>query len=326
MPVVAQHRLEQVLVHRERRGRHAGADVRDARRARAGPAPCRPRRTGRAAPGRRRRRPASAATTACAGQPLERRSPVAAVGSPPGPSAQLPPRPISIDQHLGSPRAASAAATLRAEATEISCSLERPPERTAIRRLKEAWGVAGGVDVVGAVGRGRRRRSWSSGVVGVVVGGRRRGRRLSSSWSCVVGAWSASVVVVGRRRGRGRRGRRRRRHQVADRDRHGRALLRPCRCAGSCASTRPSCCGSVTSCWIDRHRQPGLLQQLRRRLLVVPRHVRHRTSSGPFETVSVTVDARRRRRARRTGSARRPCPTGAAFATSHADDLEARRP
>ena len=59
----------------------------------------------------------------------------------PVPSSQAPVRPISIDS-TSAPPASSAAATLRAEATEISCSLERPPDRTAIRGLKESTAEA----------------------------------------------------------------------------------------------------------------------------------------------------------------------------------------
>ncbi len=58
-----------------------------------------------------------------------------------GPRAQRPSRSISTGI-TSQPASASAAATLRPEATEISCSLERPPETTATRRLKEEAALA----------------------------------------------------------------------------------------------------------------------------------------------------------------------------------------
>ena len=55
--------LHHDLVHADRGAQHARADVRQTRRARAGPAPCRPRRTDRAATGTPRRPRAAGPTS-----------------------------------------------------------------------------------------------------------------------------------------------------------------------------------------------------------------------------------------------------------------------
>ena len=98
--LVAHHRLEEVLVHADRRGGDARADVGDVRRARAAPARCRPRRTARAGRGRRRRRRRAARDAPSAGREARgRRRPslrARACASPARGSSQRPSRPISI--------------------------------------------------------------------------------------------------------------------------------------------------------------------------------------------------------------------------------------
>ena len=58
----------------------------------------------------------------------------------PAPSAQPPPRSIATVS-TSWPAASSAPITLRADAIEMSCSLERPPRTTAIRLKASAWSV-----------------------------------------------------------------------------------------------------------------------------------------------------------------------------------------
>ena len=127
--------LEEVLVHAERRrgarpGRRTGRS-----RARGGPAPSRPRRTARGGSAGRRRTPrAWRASRAVGTGSVSRAAPGAARGRPwRGGSSQRPSRPISIVVHvvaLGVERRDDG----RAEASEISCSLDRPPASTATRR------------------------------------------------------------------------------------------------------------------------------------------------------------------------------------------------
>ena len=149
---VAQHRLEQVLVHAERRGGDARRRRRGRRRARAGPGRCRPRRTGPCSTGRT----TSTAPSASAGFESASTGSVSAI--PPcnrlslgASSAQRPSRPIAIvvvSYRSGS----SAASTERADASEISCSLERPPATTATRNAASAHSSR-------AAARSGRRRS-----------------------------------------------------------------------------------------------------------------------------------------------------------------------
>ena len=137
---VAEHRLEQVLVHAERRRRHAGPRRTGRPPARAAPARSRPRRRGRGGSGGRRRRSRASRrpprrARARAASPRHRRAPSSS-GACPGPSAHVPSRPISTvtaSYRSGS----SSASTDRADAREISCSLERPPMSTATRTLVE---------------------------------------------------------------------------------------------------------------------------------------------------------------------------------------------
>ena len=291
-----------------------GADVRARRRARAGPAPCRPRRTGPCSTGKTTSTSASAAATDASGQAAAAscRPGVRSGAAPPGAERPACRRGRSRPRRPRRPRSASAAATLRAEATEISCSLERPPERTAIAAAQGGVGRA----TVGG------RSAWSSAVVvvvGVVVG------RRSSAWSSARGR--RCVGRRGRRRlVRGRRRRRRRRgHELADRDRHGRALLELRRSPAT--GEHEPVLARVGHVLLDRPTtvKPGLLRAAAsRRRLVVAGDV------GTSDRLRALRDRERHRRARRgastpaTGSLRRrPGRPAPAFATSTRATLEA---
>ena len=175
-------------------------------------------------------------------------------------------RPVDLDRDdLGAEPGRAPATTLRAEASETSCSLERPPASTAIAARRARGGGRGRV-VVGVVVAGwsswrrgrvasswRSWRSWSARVVvvvpswsrsvvvvsvvagvvvGVVVGGRRRSVAWSSASCRRSSCWWRVVVGVRRRRRRG--------DEMADRDRYDRALLeRAARRAPAGARARP---------------------------------------------------------------------------------------
>ncbi len=61
-------------------------------------------------------------------------------------------------------------------------------------------------------------------------------------------------------------------------------------CVGSCARTRPSCCGSVTSCWITDTDRPACCSSWVAVCWSSPVTDWIVTSCGPLDTLSVTVD------------------------------------
>ena len=158
----------------------------------------------------RRERLGHRARRAAAHERRCRRSPARArAARRPRRAPSAPERSIST-RTTSSPSPASASATLRADATDTSCSLERPPESTAI-----AAAHGGGVCEVGPA-------SWSWSSVGRRRGRRRRWCRSAASRpACVTSLPTKSVTVEPFSSGP---------------------------LAGSCASTRPSWLGSVTSC------------------------------------------------------------------------------
>ena len=225
--VVAHHRLEDVLVHAERRGEHARRRRRGHRRARAAPARCRPRRTARAAPGRRRRRRrASSRPRAAAGAPELRpgsartSSRVSRPGSASdrsGRSARARPRCRSRP---------SASTTLAAEASEIAFSLERPPRidgDPAGHGASSSWSSSSVPSPPAAppvqladVDRSRPRRpsrrlrapdparctipSWLGSVTGSVIDRHRQARPAAGSSSRRPGCWPVTSGHLRRRR------------------------------------------------------------------------------------------------------------------------------
>ena len=118
---LAHHPLERGLVEAERGRQHARAHVRARRRIRAGPGPCRPRRTGRAARGTPRRRPAAPRRGA-----TSTRSPPLARSARGSVAVQRPSRPITTGS-VSWPPASSPSSTAAPDRSETSCSLERPP-------------------------------------------------------------------------------------------------------------------------------------------------------------------------------------------------------
>ena len=252
------------------------------RPARAAPARCRPRRTGRAGPGRRRRPRRALAPAAGQRGDRQRLGPAALelrlVAGAELPSAR---RGRSRPSRPRSGSRSSASSTERAEASEISCSLERPP-------------------------RGPRRGG--SGVCGGVAGVGCGAAERSSSWRRVAGR----SVVARRRR---RRVDRRLRDELPDDDRHERpgSAASPPWASGR---TMPSCAGSVASCVTTVTVKPAPRAAPRASASVQAGHVGHlrrrralrdgeRDLSSPAATPCAGRDPARRR-----------CPSGWSDSTS----------
>ena len=175
-PARAISSLKTTLSMHSARGEHARRRRRGRRAARAAPARCRPRRTARAAPGTRRRR--RAARRRAAARPPRRRSASAR-------------RARAATSTTSWPAAPGPSRTEAADASETSCSEERPPARTATLTAS------------------RRGRPCRSVVVGVVVG---RGRRPSARREVPDGDRRPSALLrLCRPPGAGRARRRRRR-------------------------------------------------------------------------------------------------------------------
>ena len=159
---------------------------------------CRPRRTGRAAPGR----PTSAPSRPAPGLEREpRRRPA---------RASAPSRSSSTGHDLVAGRARRPPIAASAEASETSCSDERPPWRTATLSGVRAWGsaigVGSGVGHLEAADGDRHPRararpcSPASGscatTIAVLVGGVDVGRRRTRTWKPASSSAPRGVVLL----------------------------------------------------------------------------------------------------------------------------------
>ena len=193
---VAHHLLEQVLVHRERRRRDAGADVGDVReleqplhRPVLAERPVQDREDdvdGAESSRASRPRPGRAASPPDRLGAWHQDVSEASLRAPSGRRGRSRPRRSSY--RSGS----SAAATERADAREISCSLERPPARMATRRRRAGRQRVVVVVVVG--GGGGPGECWPTTIVTVEP---------CAAWALPAGfcdwtmsSWLASVAVV----------------------------------------------------------------------------------------------------------------------------------